>query len=146
MRRLLDYFRLCWRQPLLGVTASFTVILVRLALWILPFRVLRQFSGKPSGEENGSGKVHVARRSRIASAIRIVSRVIPGATCLTQALAAQALLRLRGDWAKLCLGVGRGELGEFKAHAWLEADGKIIIGDSPDLVGYRQFPLASSPQ
>ena len=33
-----------------------------------------------------------------------------------------------------------GGAGEVKVE-----DGKIIIGNSPDLAGYRQFPLASSP-
>jgi Transglutaminase-like superfamily len=25
--------------------------------------------------------------------------------------------------------VARGEAGEFKAHAWIECDGKILVGD-----------------
>jgi hypothetical protein len=69
--------------------------------------------------------------------------LVPHATCLTQALAAQTLLRFRGDWAKLCLGVARGDFGEFKAHAWLEADGKVIIGDSPELSRYQRLVLGA---
>lgn len=144
MRRLIEYLRLCRRHPRLGVTASVAVVLARLALWLLPFSFLRRLAASRRGEESASANTHGARRLRIASAVRIVSHLVPAATCLTQALAAQALLRLRGDWANLCLGVTRGDQGEFKAHAWLEANGKIVIGDAPDLAGYRQFPLTSS--
>lgn len=144
MARLTDYLRLCRRSPVLGAVALFAVVVARLAVWAVPFRRLEQFSAGSIAGHAAEVTPNVGRRSRIASAIRTASRLIPGASCLTQALAAQALLRLRGDWAKLCLGAVRGDRGEFKAHAWLEANGVVIIGDSPELSQFRKFGLGAT--
>lgn len=58
----------------------------------------------------------------------IVSRFIPRATCMTQALAAQILLGRHGHAGHLCIGVGNPN-NRFRAHAWLENDnGEILIG------------------
>lgn len=65
---------------------------------------------------------------RIAASVRRVSRYVPAASCLTQALATEFLLARRGQISSLLIGVTKTEEGEFKAHAWLESDGKIIIG------------------
>jgi len=85
-----------------------------------------------------------ARRRRITGAVRLASALIPGATCLTQALAAQSLLRLRGDSPKLCVGVKRSTQGIFEAHAWLEADGRIILGEMVDHETYQLMPLPAA--
>jgi hypothetical protein len=47
---------------------------------------------------------------------------------LTQALAAHLLLLRNGFDAELCLGVARGPGGNFRAHAWVEQDGRVLIG------------------
>ena len=47
--------------------------------------------------------------------------------CLPRALAAQAMLRLRGISSRLCLGVARAG-GETLAHAWLEVGDDKIVG------------------
>jgi hypothetical protein len=60
-------------------------------------------------------------------------------TCLAQSLAAQVLLTRRGYPTLLHIGVVRGEGGQFQAHAWVESEGKIVIGGS-DLEHYT--PLA----
>ena len=65
---------------------------------------------------------------RTAASVRRVSRYVPAATCLTQALATQFLLTRQGQVSSLRIGVTKTEAGEFKAHAWLESEGKIIIG------------------
>jgi hypothetical protein len=56
---------------------------------------------------------------------------MPGAkTCLNQALAAQMLLAQRGYPALLHIGVAKGKEGQFQAHAWVESEGKVVIGGS----------------
>jgi hypothetical protein len=68
---------------------------------------------------------------RIAWAVETASRHTPGLkTCLTQALAAHVLLARRGYPALLRLGVAKGEREQFQAHAWVESEGKIMIGGS----------------
>jgi hypothetical protein len=67
---------------------------------------------------------------RAARAVRRVSRVVPGATCLTQALAVQAFLERRGLPTRLHIGVR--DSGEaVRAHAWLDSQGMTVIGGAP---------------
>ena len=74
---------------------------------------------------------------RVAWSVRIVSRFVPFASCLTQAQACQVLLARRGIASTLCLGVGGQGGRHMRAHAWLMCDGKVVIGgESEDL---RQF-------
>lgn len=65
-------------------------------------------------------------------AVRRASKLVPGATCLTQAIAARTLLARRGHSSTLRLGVAK-EDGDLKAHAWLESDGRVVIGEFEDL-------------
>jgi hypothetical protein len=82
---------------------------------------------------------------RIAWAVRAVSRYVPGATCLTQALAARSLLAAEGKASRLQLGMARID-GRPQAHAWLESDGAIVIGGE----GHTRFApfkaTSASPQ
>jgi transglutaminase superfamily protein len=64
-------------------------------------------------------------------AVRRVSRAVPGATCLTQALAAQVLLSRRGYASRLRIGVAHAPGDGLRAHAWLESDGLIVLGGAP---------------
>jgi hypothetical protein len=110
------------------VQAALVVVVVRLALTVLPSRaVMRATLGlqrrPPRGDPRGERPT-----DRIAWAVRVVSRRVPGATCLTQALAAQALLARAGRPSHLQIGVRRDEQGAFRAHAWVEAEGRVIIG------------------
>ncbi len=73
----------------------------------------------------------------MASSVRRVSNYVPAASCLTQALATQVLLSRRGQVSNLRIGVTRGAKDEFKAHAWLESNGEIIIGQVKDPLRYK---------
>jgi Transglutaminase-like superfamily len=68
----------------------------------------------------------------LARDVRVVSSYVPRATCLTQALAGRILLTHYGYPAIVHVGVTRAEGAgnTFHAHAWLESDGKVIIGES----------------
>lgn len=65
---------------------------------------------------------------RIAWAVAAAARFIPRSTCLTQAVAAHWLLRRGGSPAVLCLGVLRDPGAGFHAHAWVESEGRVLIG------------------
>ena len=64
---------------------------------------------------------------RIGWAVGSAARFLPDATCLPQALAAEAILRRRGHPARLRLGVTRNADG-VEAHAWVESYGRGIVG------------------
>ena|SRR5437762_93144 len=108
-----------------------TLWAVRLGLWILPWRVV---SRTP---------VVLDRRSSLSpeqssAAVRHVSRYVPFATCLAQALALRRLLARHGCVSVLNLGVRNPPGGRLQAHAWLEADGRVILGH-PGAIDYQRL-------
>ena len=61
------------------------------------------------------------------------ARLVPVATCLTQALSMQVLLGRAGYPSRLFLGVKKNDKGGFEAHAWVECGDCIVIGgDAPE--------------
>ena len=79
--------------------------------------------------------------TEIVRTVRSCSRYVPYASCLTQALAAKRLMDNAGHAASIKFGV-RQAGGSFEAHAWLEVDGKIVLGKQP--FHYRYAVLKDS--
>jgi hypothetical protein len=61
-------------------------------------------------------------------AVGAAARHVPGATCLAQALTAQALLALLGTTSTLHIGVSRRPAGGLDAHAWVRCMGMTVVG------------------
>jgi hypothetical protein len=102
------------------------VAVIRVALWIAPFRVLLRVVDRGSRPVRGARSADEA--AHIAEGVEIAGRLIPDATCLTQALAALLLMRRRGLDAELRLGVRRDGAGSVEAHAWIESAGRVLVG------------------
>ena len=121
------------------------IVTVRVALWVLPSRTILRFVSR-FGQSNGNGSVqpHIGV-STIIWAVESVSRLIPRANCLTQAIAAMLLLRWNGFDAQLCIGVAPSADGALRAHAWLERNGRALIGGagSRSLVRLPELPRHS---
>lgn len=83
--------------------------------------------------------------ARIVWAVRRAAQVVPGASCLTQALAAQVMLARRGWASALVIGVDRGG-DAFAAHAWLEIDGRPVLGGTDaSLAGHARLARFPAP-
>jgi hypothetical protein len=68
---------------------------------------------------------------QLAWGVLVVSSYVPCATCLTQALAGQVLLTHYGYSTVVRVGVTKVDgKGTFQAHAWLESNGTVVIGES----------------
>jgi hypothetical protein len=65
---------------------------------------------------------------RIAWAVDRASRLVPRATCLAQALAAQGMLARRGIRSEIRIGVAHPSGRRLEAHAWLECAGRVVLG------------------
>lgn len=138
---MVRFWRACKANWRLMPAALLTVVAIRIALWVLPFRHVH---GWVHRRRCAAGSGDIRRRMRIARAVARMSRLVPAASCLTQALAAQWLLRLRGERAQLCLGMTRSKSGHMEAHAWLEHDGGVLIGNLPHLGSYHRFNVLSA--
>lgn len=138
MHRIRRWLALPSSQRALAWRALGVVVVVRLlltlpfGLWTRAVALLRGVTHRlPQGARS---------RGDVAWAVSRVSALVPGATCLTQALAT-ALLLPRGDPAAvLRFGVHRSATGAVEGHAWLESAEGVLIGGE-DLERYA--PLGS---
>ncbi|SRR6266705_3176856 len=96
----------------------------RLALWLLPLRVVRRLLARTARPTSDAA----ATPDRIAWAISVARRVVPRATCLPQAVTAEALLRWGGRPVELRIGVIKTDHGSLVAHAWVESGGRVVVG------------------
>jgi hypothetical protein len=137
------FLRLTATDRRLLVTAVLLLGAVRLGLWLVPFQALRQLLAKMTRHATDAtarlsspkSDATDARRGmhpdRIVWAVVVGSRYVPKSTCLAQALAVQMLLARRGVPAHLHIGVAKqGQEKQLEAHAWVESQGKIVIGGS----------------
>ena len=124
-RLLARFLRLSAADRSLLVRSVLLLGATRVALWALPFGLARRlFARAPR-----PAPVARATEDRIAWAISVARRYVPRATCLPQALAAEALLVRAGHPAELRFGVLKTGQGRFVAHAWVESAGRIVVGE-----------------
>jgi hypothetical protein len=127
------------------IKAAFLLEAIKLSMRLLPFQASRRL-----WSAQGAGRPMRGLRCRddtsadkVTWAVEVASRYTPGAkTCLNQALAAQVLLARRGRPAILRVGVAKTKGGQFRAHAWVESDGKVVLGGS----GVEGFVPFAAPE
>jgi hypothetical protein len=140
MRRVI---RLIQRPPLerrLLLQAAWLVGMTRLGLWLLPFATLWRWWQRWSRPRPPRHTAEQPSAARLAWAVRAVARYVPAATCLTQSLAARVLLAWYGQAAQVHIGVAKTRAGGLEAHAWVESQGQVVIGELPDLARFAPLP------
>ena len=125
------------------VRAGLLVTLVRLALGRIPFRVLHGQVTRGGRARNVSRGYPRPTLDRVIWAVTAVSQRAPGTTtCLARALVAQAMLAHFGFSSRLCVGVVHGEHKRVEGHAWVECEGRTLIGGTEtDIHGF--VPIAA---
>jgi len=139
MKRLLEFLWLTPSDRRLLVSAALLLGVIRLGLSLLPFQTLRGLVSCVAQALTGLRKADQPSSDRVAWAVGVASRYVLKATCLTQALAVQALLEREGYPACLRVSVARGEERELKGHAWVESEGKVVVGGL-ELERYTPLP------
>nr|WP_286244353.1 lasso peptide biosynthesis B2 protein [Methanobacterium ferruginis] len=105
----------------------FWVIMIRVMIWIFPFHyVQKKVQGIVSHVSSEDSNIPL---ERIRLMILISYKYVPRATCLVQAMVGYILFFKYGYHTLIKIGVSN-EDGIFEAHAWLEHDGKVVLGDS----------------
>jgi hypothetical protein len=120
------------------VAALALVAAVRLVLWWVPYRSARRWFDRAPGPD---AVVDLRRARAIANEVRRASRLVPRASCFTQALAARTWLARRGLANELRIGVARKPDGSPEAHAWIEVAGQVVLGDVPDLARFGRLDV-----
>jgi hypothetical protein len=139
------FLRLSWSDQRLLVRIVLLLTAIRVGLWLLPFSVLRRqlHTGLPFGAFPPA--LIAARAERVARLVAASSRVVPGATCLTQSLAVQFLLKRAGHASVIRIGVARNDACGFEAHAWVDCHGHVLLDHPADVARYTvlaSFPAA----
>jgi len=117
------------REKYLLIKTLMLLWIVRIMLFILPFSVIQKIMDKFTVVSDDSNRSHKISMEKLTGAVNVMSRYTFKATCLTKALAAQILLAGYHYPSNIKIGVSKDE-GEFEAHAWLEANDEIILGES----------------
>lgn len=128
MRPLRSFLKRRSPERRLLVSAVLWLAFFRIALWIIPFRVLKRLAITLAGdlkETRGNAQISVRK---VAWAIDRGRRRVPYASCLTQALAAQVLMGRYGYAAEIHIGVMRDASNAFAAHAWVMSQGEVLVG------------------
>ena len=113
----------------------------RFGLAALPCRTVLELVRRLA-RPSRSARPAAGERERLVWAIHAVGRrLFPSKPCLTEALAGFLLLRRRGFPAELHLGVEKdGEKPGIRAHAWLESEGRVVVGGEDSPIRYRRLP------
>ena len=141
MRRLKRFAQLAPSERRLLMRVLFVVGVARTSLWVMPVEAARRAVSRAAAGAAGNSV------EQVVWAVRVVSRYLPGATCLTQAIAAQALLTHSGFPSQVEIGVAKerkddrdnrsdkadkakteDESRGFHAHAWVVCKGQVVLG------------------
>lgn len=116
--------------------AILLIIIIRLGLTLLPFKTVHRTLMNLAHKCAPTDADRNESPERIIWAVDAASRCVPGSSCLVQAYALHISLARRGIPTSIRIGVQRNHLRHIDAHAWVEKDGQVLIGDIPDLSFY----------
>ena len=117
--------RLTFAERRLILEATIILAASRIVVLTVPFRFIARWVSRMP--ENGA--CDEALRGQVRQAITIAAKNVPwNAVCLPQAMTAKVMLARRGCGSSFHLGAGFDEKGKFVAHAWLVANGDIVVG------------------
>lgn len=143
MSLLHKFLNRSWADRVLLVRAFGLVTAVRVGLSVLPYRTVQRLTRTawpPRRLSLDSPEAMSTYRRRVVQSVSSVGRRLLGdKPCLTQALVAQRMLSAADYETELKIGVTK-DGQELLAHAWLERDGRIVIGGGNSRARY--VPLA----
>lgn len=125
--------------------AGLLIVALQAVLKVLPFqrvldgvsRVARSNASERSGHDRHS---HFDRDLAVWAVEAAGRRLLSRNPCLPKALAVLILFRRAGEPAELRLGVTREADGPVEAHAWVESEGRVVIGGDVPLENYARLP------
>lgn len=139
MTAMRKFWQLNPAERALLLDAGLSLVVFRIALWLLPWH-------RVSGLHWRKGLSRVSRFSveRLEWAVRNSSRLVPRASCLTQALALHHLLARASYPSSIHIGVAKMTGRGFEAHAWVEHGGITLLNSAGEVAHYSRL-LALEP-
>jgi hypothetical protein len=123
MKGLRRFAQLTATEKRILLRVLFVVGVARAALWVVSTDKARKLTAQAAAGASGS-------LEQMVWAVTVAGRYLPDATCLTQALAAQALLTQSGFPSQVEIGVAKDEDDQrrLQAHAWVVCHGQVVLG------------------
>jgi hypothetical protein len=138
--RLIRLFRLSASDQRLLISAAVALLSAKICVRMLRLPAARSVVLRIQHLGIGARRAHP---DRIVWAVDFASRTVPRMNnCLVRAVAAEALFLRAACPCELKLGAAK-DGREFIAHAWLESEGKVVIGDF-ELNRYSPFHASDS--
>jgi len=140
VNKLRRFLALPWREKALYMNTAIWLIAVKVGLYLLPFERLRgwmarfdELAGKPAEMEEMRAIIEAIERiAQVLAPLQI--------NCLPQALVGHRLLSRKGFNVELKIGVLKHPGDQLVAHAWLEYQERVILGDLRGLEQFAAFP------
>lgn len=148
MRKMQKFLSLSFTDQCFLLRVGLLMIGIRLGLSLLPFGRLRHWLALLGQWRTSSTNPTVTPHEfkHLIWTVEAMGRlVLRDRACLTQALVGQLLLQRRGYPAHLCIGVAQDDQGVFHAHAWVESQGKVIIGGQDSPRYFAPLPMTERP-
>jgi hypothetical protein len=139
--KLANLRRMRTRDRILLLMTFILMTTIRLGLWLLPFRVLLKLQIKMMSLMHQTPNPTPVNLARIIACVNLSTRYMPGgAKCLARALTTQVLMHHYSHSGELRIGVAKSTTGSLEAHAWIEHQGQVIIGNLEDLSRFIPLP------
>ena len=131
--------RLSPRERSFLIQAWCALLGIDIALRCLPFTRMASFCRRLHTTGNDGNAPSLPPVTQLAWLVTVAGRYSPlGTSCLKEALVLSWLMSRRGAVTTLRIGVARRH-GDLDAHAWLEHNGRIILGEA-DADAYAPLP------
>ncbi|HEY6420693.1 MAG TPA: lasso peptide biosynthesis B2 protein [Candidatus Binataceae bacterium] len=129
MSRIAKFLALSGGDRALLLEASVALVAMRAGVLAFSYPRVRKMVARASAPRAREPEQARPGPDKIAWAVAAASSAIPGGgNCLVRALATEVMLGRAGYPCQLRIGVAKPNADGFKAHAWLESGGKIVIG------------------
>jgi Transglutaminase-like superfamily len=139
MKQLSKFIELDYQKKQLLISTFALLVLVRLGLFVLSFKTLQKLLSRINNTKPQCQEKHQISIDEITWAVEVSSLYTPGVKCLARALTCQVFMSRHGYASNLCIGVAKSEAGDLKAHAWLESQGQVVIGNVTDFSDFTQL-------
>ena len=120
------------------VKAVICLTIIKAGLVVLPFSIFRKFFNWSANSKNKK-EISQQEIKQVVWAVKSAARHLPfELLCLPQALTAKYILK-NVPALTLEIGVAIDSSKTFLAHAWVEQNGTVIIGDWDENVSYQRL-------
>jgi Transglutaminase-like superfamily len=137
MKKIQKFWQLDLPDRYLLIKTFLLLNFIRIAFLFLKFPLLQKVLGKIGKSYLDKSVRPSISIDKIVWAVEVSTQLSPGgAKCLARALTLHTLMQQQGYDPILQIGVIKNPLESLQAHAWVEYQGEVVIGNLPNLEQY----------